>query len=293
MTLLGGIDAGGTTFKLVIGRGPDEVMAEHRVPTTTPDETIAAVRSWFAAQPAISSLGIGAFGPLGLDRTSSDYGHILITTKAGWSGTDLLGALRTITSGPTSIDLDVVAAALAERAQGAGRGIDSFGYVTVGTGIGMGLIVKGVPVGGRTHPEAGHIFVPRASGDDGFAGACAHHRDCVEGLACAAAVRARWGDPESLGDEHPAWGILGHYLGHLAHAAVMLTGADRIALGGGIGARPILAYHAAKTLERLVGSYDSITMPRGGPAAMIVPAMLGSRSGEVGALLLAERALTG
>ncbi|MGJ3647577.1 ROK family protein [Sphingomonas sp. GlSt437] len=292
MTLIGGIDAGGTSMKLATAIPDGEIIASHRVPTGEPGATLAQVRNWFASQPPIDGLGVAAFGPIRVDRRAPDYGHLLVTSKPGWSHFDLGDALRPITPGPIAIELDVTGAAIAEHQVGAGQGIANFAYVTVGTGVGMGLLAEGTPFPSALHPEAGHIFARRHPADADFAGTCPHHGDCIEGMMSAAAIRARWGvGAEAFDDDHAAWPVLGHYAGALAHAAILVAGVDRVAFGGGIGSRPILARWAIEAFEALVGPYRSVIDARGTAADMIVPASLGDRSGLIGALILAERAL--
>lgn len=289
---LGGIDAGGTTFKLMIGTGPDLIEDEHRVPTTRPAETLAAVAAWFAARGPIDAIGIGSFGPVVSDRSSADHGRLLITPKPGWSHVDLVTPLRDALNVPITLESDVVAAAMAEQAWGAARGCRATAYVTIGTGVGVGMLVGGQPAHGLMQAEGGHIFVPIAPVDRAFAGACSHHGACLEGLVSAAAIRARWQcGAEQLADDHDAWRVLGHYVGHLAHLCVMLAGVDRVVLGGGIGTREILAHRARQTMGDLIGTYTSVTAARGGPTGIITPAALGTRSGALGALLLARDAL--
>ncbi|MBN8813631.1 MULTISPECIES: ROK family protein [unclassified Sphingomonas] len=282
-----GIDAGGTSFKLAVASDLDTIHAETRIPTTTPEETLDRVGRWLAEQGPLAGMGLGAFGPVGI-APGTNHGRLFVTPKPGWSGIDLLGPLARHVDAPIALDTDVNAAALAEQRLGAGRGVESFAYVTIGTGVGLGLVIGGRTARSRLHPEAGHVFVPHHAGRGDFPGVCALHGDCVEGMACSAAIEGRWGaSPDSLPDGHPAWEMLGHYLGHLALNAVMVAGADRVILGGGIGTRPILAMRVTRTLDRLIGGYGAITEARGGVEAMVRTAALGPRAGMLGALLLA------
>jgi fructokinase len=186
-----GVELGGTKCVVMLARGPADIVARKTIPTSSPKETlggiVAMLRTWqFAA------LGVASFGPLDLDRASSDFGRILNTPKPGWAGTDLIGALCAMTGSPIAIDTDVNGAALAEMRWGCGRGLDDFAYVTVGTGVGVGLIANGKPMRGLGHCEFGHIRVPRLAGDR-FEGSCPFHGDCVEGLAAGPSLVARVG----------------------------------------------------------------------------------------------------
>lgn len=282
-----GIDAGGTSFKLAVASDLDTVHAETRIPTTTPEETLDRVGRWLAEQGPLARVGLGAFGPVGI-APGANHGRLFVTPKPGWSGIDLLAPLARHIDAPIALDTDVNAAALAEQRRGAGQGVESFAYVTIGTGVGLGLIVGGRMARSLLHPEAGHILVPHHPARGRFPGVCGLHGSCVEGMVCSAAIEALWGaGPDNLPDEHPAWEMAGHYLGHLAFNAVMVAGADRVILGGGIGTRPILATHVTSTLDQLVGGYSAITEARGGVEQMVRTAALGPRAGMLGALLLA------
>ena len=189
--LLGGIEAGGTKFVCVVGTGPDDIRAEQRVPTTSPEDTLAAALHFFQAQQAahgpLDALGIGSFGPIDLHPGSGRFGFITSTPKPGWANTDLAGVFRRGLGVPVAFDTDVNAAALGEWRYGAARGLDTFLYLTVGTGIGGGALVNGRLLHGLVHPEMGHVRVARDRSVDPFPGACPFHGDCLEGLASGAA----------------------------------------------------------------------------------------------------------
>ncbi|MFM1885806.1 MAG: hypothetical protein RL026_963, partial [Pseudomonadota bacterium] len=217
----GAIEAGGTKFICAIADADRHMLAHHRVATTTPAATLGEVIAWFnervREQGPLAALGIASFGPLGLEPGSPTYGKVLPTPKPGWSGADLVGPLQTALDCPVGLDTDVNAAALAEARFGAGRDAVSVAYVTVGTGIGAGLVLGGVPVHGRLHPEVGHISLRRDPRDADFAGCCPFHGDCLEGLASGPAIMARWGRPlDQLDADHPGTRIIGGYLGQLA-----------------------------------------------------------------------------
>jgi fructokinase len=219
--LVGGVEAGGTKFVCAIGRERD-IVAETRIATTTPAETLAAVVAFFTA-PRPRALGVASFGPIDLDERSPTYGFITTTPKRGWAHTDIVGPLRRALGVPVAFETDVNAAALAEQRWGAARDAASVVYVTVGTGIGGGAVVNGRPVHGLVHPEMGHARIPHDHAADPFAGACPHHGDCWEGLAAAPALAARWGrPPDTLPDDHPAWDLEARYLA-LGLVNVILT----------------------------------------------------------------------
>jgi fructokinase len=296
--LLGAIEAGGTKFCCAIARGLDDVLAETRVPTTTPAETLQQVGAFFAASArglgALDALGIASFGPVDLEPSSPGWGHILATPKPGWSGTDLAGTWRRQLGRPVAIDTDVNAAARAELELGAGRGLRSLVYVTVGTGIGGGAVIEGQTVKGLLHPEMGHIGVRRAAADTAFGGICPFHGDCLEGLASGPAILARWGCALSeLAGDHPAWSIIGDYLGQLASTITLVLSPQRIVFGGGVMQDPRLLAKVRLSASKLLNGY----LPRERLApeleTYITPPALESRSGIMGALLLARHALRG
>jgi fructokinase len=275
----GGLEAGGTKFVCAAGAGPEPV-AETRITTTTPAETLGHVLAFFRAHAPLTALGIASFGPVDLDPRSPTYGYITTTPKPGWAQTDVVGPLRAALGVPIAFDTDVNAAALAEHRWGAGRNVGSVVYVTVGTGIGGGAVVNGRPVHGLVHPEMGHVRVPHDRTADPFAGACPHHGDCWEGLAAAPALAARWGRPaESLPDDHPAWPMEARYLALGLVNVILTLSPERVVLGGGVMARPGLLDRVRGSVSDLLGGYVR--------AADIVAPALGERSGVLGALALA------
>jgi fructokinase len=282
---VGGLEAGGTKFVCAVGRGPD-VAADTRIATTTPRETLARAIAFFRQHGPIAALGVASFGPVDLDPRSPTYGFITTTPKPGWADTDVLGPLRAALGVPVAFDTDVNAAALAEHRWGAGRGVGSVVYVTVGTGIGGGAVVNGRPVHGLVHPEMGHVRIPHDRIADPFAGVCPRHGDCWEGLAAAPALTARWGRPaESLPDDHPAWPMEARYLALGLVNAILTLSPERVVLGGGVLARTGLLERVRTSVSELLGGYVR--------AAEIVAPALGERSGVLGALALAEDVVKG
>jgi fructokinase len=289
-SLVGGLEAGGTKFVCAVGTGPDDIRAEARFATATPELTIRRAVEFFteaAARTPLAAIGIASFGPLDLDPRSATFGFITTTPKAGWQDVDLvtpLAALGTV----VAIDTDVNAAALAEHRWGAARGAGSAVYVTVGSGIGGGAVIDGRPVHGLVHPEMGHVRLPHDRARDPFPGTCPHHGDCWEGLASGPALAARWGQPaETLPDDHPAWELEAHYLA-LGLANVVLTlSPERVVLGGGVMARRRLYALVRQKLAGLVGGYLRTPMLAARIDDYMVPPALGDRAGVLGALALA------
>ena len=289
--LIAGIELGGTKINCILARGPEEILDEVRIPTTRPDETLAAVEAVLDRWQGFVALGIASFGPVSIDRGAGDYGHITSTPKPGWAGTDIARRLERHSGVPTGFHTDVVGAALAEARWGAAKGLRDVAYVTVGTGIGVGLIAGGRPVDGLTHAEFGHIRPVRAPGDD-WVGNCPFHGACLEGLAAGTAIAARTGQPASeLGADHPAWDGVAHALGQLLHTLVLTGVPRRIVMGGGVmvGTNHLFPRVRAAMTKSLAGY---VALPEVALAdTYVVPPALGGNAGPLGAILLGEQAL--
>jgi fructokinase len=295
MKLYGGIEAGGTKFNCVIGSGPDHIVAEARIATTTPAETIGHASAFFqrhAPDYPLSAIGIGSFGPVDLDRTSPTYGYITTTPKPGWAQTDLCGALHQALSIPVAFDTDVNAAAFGEHHWVAdNRTLDPLLYLTIGTGIGLGAIVNGQPLHGLLHPEAGHMLLPHDRTLDPFEGSCPFHGDCWEGLASGPAVEKRWNRRgETLRPDHPAWQLEARYIAYAVANLIYAFSPQRIVLGGGVMQQPGLIERVRREVQSIINGYlqsDRITRDID---RLIVAPGLGNRSGVLGAIALAIQA---
>ncbi|MCU0947605.1 MAG: ROK family protein [Porphyrobacter sp.] len=281
--MLGAIEAGGTKCVLAVGPSPDCITARHTLPTLTPAATLNAAAQWFARQGTITALGIGTFGPVELDRTSPNWGQITNTPKPGWQNCDIAGFFGKALDIPVALDTDVNAAAIAEQA--ARPAARALAYITIGTGIGGGLVIEGEPVHGAAHPEMGHILVRRHPLDSDFPGICPHHGDCLEGLACGPAIIARWGGSLSqLGGDHIAHEVIANYLAQLCHAVCALTAAEVIVLGGGVAKTPDLVTRIAARARAIDAGY----LP-GRRHHRIDPPHHGEDAGIIGAMMLAQR----
>ena len=298
--LYGAIEAGGTKFMCGVADAEARWLATARIDTREPTETLREVLVFFqqatATHGPLTALGVGAFGPIELNPDAVDFGHLLATPKPGWSGVDLVGPLRAALACPVGLETDVTAAGLAEARWGAAQGLasGSFVYLTVGTGIGGGVFVRGEPVRGLLHPEVGHIHVRRHPQDAGFAGVCAFHGDCLEGLASGPAILARCGKTASeLAVDDPMWEVLGDYLGQLCATLFLITAPEKIVLGGGVGLQPRLREETIEATRHYLGGYlRPETLPNELPTRIVAP-MLGAQAGLLGAWRLAERALGG
>jgi fructokinase len=293
--LLGAIEAGGTKFVCAVGQPPDRILAEEQFPTTQPRETFDRALDFFRRHEAdggpVSALGIAAFGPLDLDPRSPSFGQITSTPKPGWAFTDVRSVFREALHVPVAIDTDVNAAALAEGRWGAAQGLDTFVYLTIGTGIGGGGFINGAPIRGMLHPEMGHIWIPHDRTIDPFDGTCAFHRDCLEGLASGPAIESRWhAPPPSLPSDHAAWSLEAHYLALAITTFICTLSPQRVILGGGVMRQTVLFPRIRTEVIDLLNGYVQAAPILEAVDAYIVPPALGEHAGILGALALAAGA---
>lgn len=296
MELFGGIEGGGTKFVCAVGTGPDNIVDEIRFPTTTPAETIDTALGFFRGAVAkgatLRAVGIASFGPVDPNPASPTFGYVTSTPKPGWANTDFAGPVRAALGVPVGFDTDVNGAALGEGTWGAAQGLDTFVYLTVGTGIGGGAMVEGRMLHGVMHTEMGHIRIPHDFDADPFPGNCPYHGDCFEGLATGPSIEARWGHrAETLPPDHPAWALEAHYLG-LACANFVLTNCpQRIILGGGVMQQAHLFPMIRREVQASLNGYVRIPEILRAIDSYIVPPGLGNRAGVLGAIALAMRAV--
>jgi len=287
--LYGGMEGGGTKFICAVGSGPEEIVEEIRVPTTTPGETLGQAIAFFQKYN-LSAIGLAPFGPLDLDATSPTYGSITATPKPGWAGTNVVAAFQRIFNVPLAFDLDVNAAAFGEHSWiPENQRLDSLVYFTIGTGIGAGFIVNGKVTHGLSHPEAGHMRLPHDRKKDPFPGTCPFHGDCFEGMASGPALASRWRKPgETLPDNHPAWELEAMYIAYALVNVILTVSPQRIVLGGGVMERRLLFPSIRGKVRGLLNGYLASTVLTGTMEEYIVPPALGKRSGVLGALALAK-----
>ncbi len=290
-----GIEIGGTKVIMAVGSGPNDLTAPVRIPTGAPEETFAKiaqqVQSFLNAYPAISGIGVAAFGPIQVNPAHVEFGMIGETPKMAWRGFNIVKALRGRFPGlPVVLDTDVNGAAVAEATWGAGRGLDTFAYVTVGTGIGAGLYANGRPVHGLLHPEAGHMLVRREPGRDPFPGSCPSHGDCLEGLASGPTIERRTGiRGEDLPANHEVWLLIGEYLAQLYYNMTMIAAPQRILIGGGVGLKREVIERSRLAFLNLLGGYFRELRRPEDVENFIQAAELKDRAGVLGAIGLAAR----
>ena len=294
MKLFGGIETGGTKFVCMVAEGPKNILAEIEFPTTTPEETIDQALVFFQTQMKhyhLEGLGIGTFGPVDLDLSSSTYGTITTTPKPGWANFNLIQCFIDELKLPVIIDTDVNAAAQGEFMWGNAIGLDPSIYYTIGTGIGMGGMLNQSLMHGLTHPEGGHMIIKRDPTRDPFPGACTYHKDCFEGLASGLSLLMRWGQRgEVLPDDHPAWKLEANYIAQAMVNTILMLSPRKIVLGGGVMKRRQLFPMIHTEVTRMLKGYVKSPMICDDIENFIVPAKLGSKAGVLGAIGLAVKA---
>ena len=291
---LAGIELGGTKCIAVLGEG-QTIVDRVSFPTLAPEETLKpaldCIARWHVEAP-VAAIGIASFGPVRVNREAADYGTILKTPKPGWSGARVLAMVEERFGCPIGLDTDVNAAALAEHAHGAGQGCSSLVYLTIGTGLGGGVLLDGRPVHGNLHPEIGHLRLRRAEGDD-FAGVCPFHGDCIEGLIAGPALKARLPvAPADLDPSAEEWAPVGRDLAELLAQLMLTLSPERIIIGGGVANRqPHLLARARSHLPDLLAGYLDLPSEKG-LEQLVCPPLLGDDAGPIGALVLAAQAAT-
>ena len=273
-----------------VGTAPHDIRAQTVIATTTPDETLAQVLDFFRAHP-VEALGVASFGPVELRPGHDAYGHITTTPKPQWSDTDIVGPLGFGLSVPIGFDTDVNGAALGEGRWGTAQGLDTFVYLTIGTGIGGGAVVNGEVSRGLVHPEMGHVTVRRHP-NDGFAGRCPFHGDCFEGMASGPAIQDRWReDPSRLTGDVLAKAIEleAHYIAEGLRNIVYTLAPQRIIVGGGVSKMEGLFPAIRSSLAGSLAGYPGL--PEHSADDFVVPPGLGDHSGIAGGFALAELAL--
>ena len=296
--LVAAIEAGGTKFVVAVGSGPDDIKTLTRVETTEPSRTLREVMQVIAAAcrkyGPIQAIGVGSFGPIDLHPESATYGYITTTPKPGWQHTALLAPLHSRFQVPLGFDTDVNAAAIGEMLWGAGQNLDPLVYITVGTGVGGGVIVGQQPLHGLLHPEIGHLMVPAPSTPGVIVPECycPFHKSCLEGFVSGAAIAARWGiRGEMMPADHPAWEEVAETLAYGLINIILTLSPKRIIMGGGV-MKPVGLLESVRShTVRLLNGYINASAITQDIHSYIVAPGLGDRSGICGALALGINAM--
>ncbi|MBW7882317.1 MAG: ROK family protein [Caldilineaceae bacterium] len=294
MSLFGGIEAGGTKFVCAVGSGPDDIRDEIRFPTTTPEETLGHAIKFFRKhhrQTPLQAIGVASFGPVDPNPASPTFGYVTTTPKPHWAHTDVVGRLRAALGLPVGFDTDVNGAALGEHRWGAAQGLDTFVYLTVGTGLGGGGMANGKLLHGLMHTEMGHMRIPHDRTRDPYKGWCTYHGDCWEGLSCGPAIEERWQtNARDLAPDHPAWALEAHYLALGLVNIITTLSPQRIIMGGGVMDQHQLFPMMRREVQALLNGYIQKPEVAAQIDQYIVPPGLGNRAGVLGAIALAQDA---
>lgn len=291
MTVLGTVELGGTKTLAAFGSELDDIKTPHLIETGHPETTLEAIADYLDSGH-VTALGVASFGPVELRSGHPRFGRITRTPKQEWAWTDIVGFFKARLGVPVGFDTDVNAAALGEWKWGATRGLRQSVYVTVGTGIGGGLVIDGDPLHGAPHPEMGHTIV-RSHPDDSYAGCCPYHGACLEGMASGPAIEDRFGCPApdlSHDDAEDALHLVAFYLGQGLRNIVYTLAPERIVIGGGVS--HLAGFHSAVSAElaRQLAGYPG--QPGHDSGAVVVAPKLGDLSGIAGGLILADRLAT-
>jgi len=295
--LFGAIEAGGTKFVCMVGTSPNDIRKEERFATTSPEETIEKAIEffiYFVKNHQLAAVGIASFGPIDLNLASETYGYITTTPKPGWKFVDLVGKVQHALGVPVAFDTDVNAAAFGEQYWvEENRLLDPFIYITIGTGIGVGIVANGSLLHGLVHTEAGHMFIPHDKEKDPFPGVCPFHGDCWEGLASGLSMEKRWNQkPETLSDSHWAWEVEVDYIAHALVNLIYSYSPMRIILGGGVPQHAGLHQAVRRKVLDINQNYLQSQVLIKNIDDYISPPFLGNRSGGLGAIALAKTLLT-
>lgn len=290
---VGALEAGGTKMVCAIveadGAGSWEILDKISIPTLSPVATIPMMVDYFKGKD-IQALGIACFGPIDLNKESATYGYITTTPKTGWANCDIVGAFKKELGIPIGFDTDVNGSLLGEATFGGAKGIENSVYITVGTGIGAGIMSNGKLLHGMLHPEAGHVTLKRHEKDLDFACNCPFHDSCFEGLAAGPAIEKRWGRKGvDLAGRPEVWEMEAYYIAQALVDYIMVLSPEKIILGGGVMHQPQLLPMIRAEVKKQVNRYIR-TKQMENLDAYIVGASLGDDQGILGACCLAMEA---
>ena len=286
MKYYGSLEAGGTKMVCAIGDEQGNILERFSIPTLAPENTMPAILDFFKNKN-ISALGIGCFGPVDLDKKSPTYCYITTTPKLAWRNYDIVGVCEKELGVPVGFDTDVNGSALGEATWGCTKDLDNSIYITVGTGIGVGVIIDKKPYHGMIHPEGGHIFLARHPQDPMERGVCPYHELCLEGLASGPSIQARWGKPGvELADRKEVWELEAYYLAQAICSYIMILSPERIIIGGGVAHQEQMMPLIRKEVERQMGGYITAKGMQDLENYIVLPS-LNDNQGILGALKLA------
>ena len=336
--LLAAVEGGGTSFvvtvsllrpstieDITIPHTRFEILHQDTILTTTPSETLDNTCKFFSKhcpENGYDALGVCTFGPVGVnEKDETTYGRILSgSPKKEWRNVDILSPILKACSSVDGkrqplykVETDVNAPAIAEyeyMTKVLKKPMTSLAYITVGTGIGVGLVVNSKPVHGMMHPEGGHVPIIPLSGD-GFAYSWGDKspfkgKNTVEGTASSVALSERLGVDgqlmescafqmreglKDLSDDHPVWDHAANALANLCVTLVLVTSVEKIVFGGGVMNRTVLYDKVRNRTKELLNGYLDLPQVNSetGLNEYIAPSFWKKEgAGLVGAIALAQ-----
>lgn len=286
INLLGSIEAGGTKINCAIGHDDGTIVKQIQLATTSPAENVEQIVAFFQ-ENQVEAIGIGCFGPVNVDKNSPDYGSLLDTPKREWCYYPFLNTLKSRLQVPITLHSDVTVSALGETILGGGKDDDLVLYVTIGTGIGGGIIINNQLQDSPRHPEMGHVTIQRVDGDH-IESVCPFHENCFEGLASGPAIEKRWGKKGiELEASHPAWEMEADYIAQGLLQMIVVLAPDRVIIGGGVMKKDQLLDKVQKKVKVKLNGYEYYNRLKNMNQLIITPT-LGDDAGLIGGLLLAK-----
>ncbi|MBP3577844.1 MAG: ROK family protein [Lachnospiraceae bacterium] len=286
--ILGALEAGGTKMVCAIGDERGNLIDRISFPTKKTEQTIPQLIAYFQKHQ-IEALGIGTFGPADLNPASETYGCITTTPKQAWANYNIRKVFADTLQIPVGFDTDVNAAALGEASFGCMANIQNGIYITIGTGIGIGVLAEGKLLHGMLHPEGGHILLERHTSDS-YKGCCPYHDNCFEGLASGPAIEGRYGKKGiELKDIPEVWELEADYIAKALVNYILILSPERIVLGGGVMHQeqlfPLIRKKTAEYLNGYIKTKELENLD-----SYIVPPSLNDNQGVLGCLKLAQQA---
>ncbi|WP_029200307.1 ROK family protein [Oribacterium sp. NK2B42] len=291
--LYGALEAGGTKMVCAIGDENGKILEQISIPTVSPEETMPKIIDWFKDKN-IEALGIAAFGPIDLNRKSPTYGSFTTTPKLKWANYNIVKDMRDALHIPIGFDTDVNGSLLGEITYGQAKGLTDAVYLTIGTGVGGGVMSNGKLVHGMLHPELGHMKLLPYEGDT-YKGHCPYHGTCLEGMASGPAIEDRWGKKAiDLKDDAKVWDMEAFYIAQALCNIILITSPQIIILGGGVMHQLQLFPLIREKVREMLNGYLK-TSELSDLDHYIVPASLNDDQGIMGCIKLAidEKELEG
>lgn len=291
--IFGAVELGGTKITAIAAKDLRTIIHKKVFPTLNPKETLLDLIEFFKSvlnrdDYEYQAIGVGSFGPLDLNPESRTFGYITSTPKQGWQFFNIKQEIESALQTKVYLETDVNASALGEFFLYPENRIQNLAYITIGTGIGAGIIINGKIVHGLVHPEFGHIRIPHDYRQDPFPGICPFHRDCFEGLASGPALAERWHQPpDKIPMDHIAWELEAEYIAYAIANLICTISPEIIVLGGGVMQHSRLMKMVQSKTRCMLSGYIKSKSVEENISEYIVTPRLKEDSGILGALSMA------